>query len=97
MIYYNSRYDLAGEVTVVPNRYGDETTQYVFRRFPTRKSGVFGQYTWREGDRIDQVAQFFTGNASRWWEIMDLNPTIHCPTEIAPGQTIRVPLSKVAQ
>ncbi len=95
MIHYNSRYDVAGEVVVVPNRYGDEMIKTVFRVFPDGQSGVYGQYVWRDGDRIDQVANFFVGNASRWWEIMDLNPEIHSPAEIAPGMSIRVPLTKV--
>ena len=95
MIHYNSRYDVAGEVVVVPDRYGDEMVKTVFRVFPDGQSGAFGQYVWRDGDRIDQVANFFVGNASRWWEIMDLNPEIHSPAEIAPGMSIRVPLTKV--
>ena len=95
MIHYNSRYDVAGEVVVVPDRYGDEMVKTVFRVFPDSQSGAFGQYVWRDGDRIDQVANFFVGNASRWWEIMDLNPEIHSPAEIAPGMSIRVPLTKV--
>lgn len=95
MIHYNSRYDLSGEVTVVPTRYAEDMTKTVFRQFPTDQSGVYGQYVWREGDRIDQVANYFVGNASRWWEIMDLNPAIHSPAEIAPGMSIRVPLTRV--
>jgi len=97
MIHYNSRYDLAGEVTVVPERYGQGFTKTVFRVFPNSISGVIGEYTWRDGDRIDQIANFFLGNASRWWELMDLNPEIHSPAEIAPGMTIRVPLTKVTK
>ncbi len=97
MIHYNSRYDLSGEVTIVPDRYGEGMTKTVFRQFPDSQPGVYGQYVWREGDRIDQVANFFVGNASRWWEIMDLNPSIHSPAEIAPGMSIRVPLTKVTR
>jgi hypothetical protein len=97
MIYYNTRYDLAGEVAVVPTRNGDEMTKTVYRVFPSSQSGVFGQYVWRDGDRIDKIANFFLGNASRWWEIMDLNPEIHSPAEIAPGMSIRVPISKVVK
>lgn len=97
MIHYNSRYDLAGEVAAVPDRYGTGINQTVFRVFPETSSGVFGEYVWKDGDRIDQLATFFLGNASRWWEIMDLNPEIHSPSEIAPGTAIRVPLTKVSR
>lgn len=97
MIHYNSRYDVAGEVVVAPTRYREGVTKTVFRSFPESLTGIFGQYSWRDGDRIDKVANFFLGNPSRWWEIMDLNPEIHSPSEIEPGMAIRVPLSKVAK
>jgi len=97
MIHYNSRYDTSGEVAVVPSRTPEERTKTVFRVFPRRQRGTFGKYVWRDGDRIDKIATFFLGSPNRWWEIMDLNPEIHSPAEIAPGATIRVPLSKVSR
>lgn len=95
MIPYNSRYDTEGEIVVAPSRNIGEVQTAVFRVFPGSHTGTFGQYTWRDGDRIDKVAVFFAGESQRWWEIMDLNPEIHSPAEIAPGMSIRVPLTKV--
>lgn len=94
-IYYNSRYDVAGEVVVAPSRNAPEMTKSVFRVFPASFTGRLGTYTWKEGDRIDKVANFFTGDSNRWWEIMDLNPKIHSPCDIAPGMAITIPINKI--
>lgn len=48
-------------------------------------------YRWKEGDRIDLVAQAAGIPRSKWWMILDANPGIRVPTDIRPGQLIRIP------
>lgn len=95
MMKYGTRYDLEGEITVAPDRDGEDSVLTVLRVFPEYQSGRFGTYIWRDGDRIDKVASYFLNDPLRWWELLDLNPEIHLPSEISPGMGIRVPLDIV--
>lgn len=61
----------------------------------SRVGTVKGQYRThrvRAGDRIDTIAHQAFGDASRWWEIADLNPQIKFPLDLTPGDVLRVPL-----
>lgn len=48
-------------------------------------------YIWKKGDRIDALAHKLLGDSTLFWQILDLNLTIHDPTGITPGTVIVVP------
>lgn len=62
----------------------------IFRTWPTY-SNEFFWYEWTEADRLDVIATKYIGDASRWWEILDINPEINNPFTIAPGTQLRIP------
>lgn len=69
------------------NQQYDVTAMRVFPQLSTE----FFWYTWRSSDRIDQLAQDLLGDGNSWWKIMDINPDVLNPFNIAPGTQIRVP------
>jgi hypothetical protein len=40
---------------------------------------------------MDYLAQVYLGSSILWWKIMDVNPTLENPYDIAPGTVIRIP------
>jgi hypothetical protein len=60
------------------------------RSFPVQKS-KFYHYTWVEKDRIDILAEEFLGSPDLWWVIMDFNPELIDPFDIAVGTVLRIP------
>lgn len=84
------------------SRYADSTVylaynggkkQYdisVLRNFP-QSSSEFFWYTWKNGDRIDLLAESALGDGTSWWKVMDFNPEVLNPFNIAPGTQMRIP------
>ena len=92
MIYTDSRY--AG--SVFSKTYSAKRETYnlsVMRTFPTDQSNFY-YYSWRERDRIENVAARLLGDANQWWRIMDYNPELIDPVNIPVGSTIRIPASE---
>ena len=81
--YANGRYDKAAQPL------SGVVQTAVDRVFPTLMTR-FSTYTWVEGDRIDIVSRKLHGSEDSWWQIMDLNPEITDPFNIAPGTLLRV-------
>jgi len=48
-------------------------------------------YEYVEKDRLDTLAQKYLNNPGLWYEILDINPEIIDPTNIAPGTLLRIP------
>jgi nucleoid-associated protein YgaU len=48
-------------------------------------------YEYVEKDRLDVLAHKFLNNPGLWHEILDINPEIINPNEIAPGTLLRIP------
>lgn len=84
MIYTNSRY-YSGPLSQIEN------TISVGRKFPESQTLRVFSYTWKQNDRLDQIAAFFLKDPEAWWKILDLNPQLKDCTNIAVGTTIRVP------
>jgi hypothetical protein len=85
-MYLSSRYkdgDIRAEQ--VP---GGAVSYSVSRNFPPPSNYML--YQWESGDRIDILAEEMGIPRSRWWEIMDDNPILRCPTMIQPGSSIRI-------
>lgn len=66
------------------------TTTHTRRNFPNPIQ-AHDLYTWKETDRLDNVAAALLGDARLWWRILDINPIIQDPHDIRPGEQIRIP------
>lgn len=89
MIYSDSRYADGRIFKAYDSRTGKAQIT-VLRVYPNLQS-VFYTYVWKEGDRIDTLAQRVYGNSDEWVTIMDYNPEIIDPSSISPGTLIRLP------
>lgn len=89
MIFLDSRY-ADGKLYKAQDSRTQKYQVSVFRIFPTDTASYF-IYDWVETDRIDNVANKFLGSPNLWWRIMDFNPDIIDPFNIAPGKQIRIP------
>lgn len=89
MIFLDSRY-ADGKLFKARDARNQKYQVSVFRVFPTDLASYF-IYEWVETDRIDNVAHRFLGSSNLWWRIMDFNPDIIDPFNIAPGTQIRIP------
>ena len=53
------------------------------------------EYTIKEGDRLDLLAQYFYVDSRKWWRILDANPDILFGADLmlddAVGETILIP------
>lgn len=89
MIYLDSRY-VDGTIAKVSNARKNQYDLAVFRQWPS-SAVTFFFYEWVDNDRLDNIAMRFLGNSAMWWQILDINPEILNPTNIAPGTQIRIP------
>lgn len=89
MIFLDSRY-AEGTIFKAYHSVKDTYELTVFRNFPTKVS-EFYYYEVLEGQRIDEIASEIMGDSESWYSIMDFNPEILNPQEIAPGTLLRIP------
>lgn len=89
MIYTDSRY-ATGIIDYKNDSRLNKNQLSVYRFFPQAKY-TFLTYTWTSEDRIDIISFEFLGSPNLWWKIMDINPEIVNPFNIAPGTVIRIP------
>ena len=88
-LFADSRYADGAQINAYDSRtYKIQKT--IFRTWPTYLETFFF-YNWVEGDRIELVSNLFLGRPDLWWQIMDLNPQILNPFNIAPGTQLRIP------
>lgn len=89
MIYLDSRYaDGLLQKTWHPRK---QNYQLVVTRQWSSYVQSYFIYEWVDGDRLDNLANKYLGNPSAWWEIMDINPEVINPFDIAPGTQLRIP------
>jgi len=89
MIFLDSRY-VDGSLYKARNARTAKFDVTVTRTFPTYTVEPF-YYEWVETDRLDILALKYLGNSELWWQILDINPEILDPFDIAPGTVIRIP------
>ena len=89
MIYLDSRYS-DGRIFKAWHAKKQEYHLTVFREWPSYVQSYF-IYEWVENDRLDNLATRYLGDPGLWWEILDINPEIINPSEIAPGTQLRIP------
>ena len=89
MIYADSRYAEGRIYTAQDSRSGKYQIS-ANRVFPQATASYY-IYVWKEGDRLDVIAQRLYSNSEAWSLIMDYNPEIPDALNIAPGTQVRVP------
>jgi hypothetical protein len=90
MIERVSRY-YDGPLSQTAHKYTGDPAVSVYRAFPKSKKIRYVEYTWADGDAIAILAQAYGLGPKYWWEIMEINPEIADPFNIAAGTIIRVP------
>lgn len=89
MIFLDSRY-VDGRIFKVYDGRTDNYQLAVRREWPEYVQRYF-VYEWVDTDRLDIIATRFLGNPELWWQILDINPEILDPMNIAPGTQLRIP------
>lgn len=69
-----------------------DTNTYLFRRQNSVGEKSYYEYIFKQGDRIDMLSHVFLNDAKYWYLIMDLNPNIIDPFNIAPGTVVKIPV-----
>lgn len=88
MISEQSRYRNA-EFRIVTTDAGNIMTVYTPPvLFPSTRYDV---YLVREGDRLENLAEVFYQDPTKWYLIADANPQVFFPDDITPGTRIRIP------
>jgi len=90
MIERVSRY-YDGPLAQTQHKYTDQYIISVFRKFPDSQAINYISYTWKDGDSLPKLSEYYGVGAKYWWEIMDINPEISDPFNILPGTVLRVP------
>ena len=92
MIYLSSRYADSDVTFILDSRTGIAQAT-VIRDTPEQDlDEQYGRsYYWRDGDRLDRLAYRFYGSSLEWWRILDANPEVLNPSQIAPGTALRIP------
>lgn len=92
MIYLSSRYADSDVTFILDSRTGIAQAT-VIRETPEQDlAEQYGRsYFWRDGDRLDFLAYRFYGSSLDWWRILDANPEVLNPSQIAPGTLLRIP------
>lgn len=89
MISANSRY-AASQTVFLP--FGDGTMrQTIVAGEQYDFTFNFSWHTVAAGERIDDIANFYYGDAQKWWFVADGNPEILDWMDLVPGMIIRVP------
>jgi LysM repeat protein len=83
--YYN------GPLLQTEDKYTGAYVISVLRAFPQTKELRYILYTWKEGDTLAGISEQYGVGAKYWCEIMEINPDILDPFDIAPGTILKVP------
>lgn len=89
-IYQGSRYEFS-VVDFVAVTEDADANAIVFYEVEDVGVITYQEHTYKQGERIDNIAFDYYQDPSLWWIILDVNPEITDPTNIKPGTVIRVP------
>lgn len=89
-IYLGSRYENALVDFIAFSNPLDAAPLVVYN-FPPLGRLTYSDYTWTEGDRLDQVAVKFYKYPEKWWLIAVYNPEIEDHQNIPAGTVLRIP------
>ena len=63
----------------------------IFYEFSSLGRLTYEEYTYKEGDRLDNLAMKFYRDPERWWVIAEYNPQVTDPQRIPAGTVLRIP------
>jgi hypothetical protein len=89
-IHRGSRYEYADVVYYTKPYTGDKVT-VVNYKFDDIGTITYEKYTWKVNDRLYLLAQEYYKNPTSWWIILEHNPEVKDPSNIAPGTVLRIP------
>lgn len=89
-IYQGSRYEFS-VVDFVAIEEDADANAVVFYEFEDIGTITYREHTYRQGERLDNIAFDYYQDPALWWFILDVNPEIVDPTNIKPGAVIRIP------
>ena len=89
-IYLSSRYQtsVVDYLAFTPVGIGVPTVFYTFSDIGTLS---YTEYTWKDGDRLDQVSAQFFKYPTMWWRIAEANPKIVDIHDIPAGTVVKIP------
>jgi nucleoid-associated protein YgaU len=89
-IYQGSRYEYSviDFVSIEPDA---DANAIVFYEFDDIGVISYREHTYKQGERVDNLAFDYYQDPNLWWVILDANPEIEDPTNIATGTVIRIP------
>lgn len=91
-IYIGSRYESSVVDFVATETRATAVTPVVFYEFTAMGLLTYEQYTWKRGDRLDNIAQTFYGRPEMWWVVAEYNPELLDPQNITEGTVLRIPI-----
>jgi hypothetical protein len=86
----NSRYASSTVVTVNDN---GQLRQVIVPSEAVAYTFTYVSHMWTDTDRLDRLANQYTGDPTQWWMIADANPSVMNFATLTPGTVIRVPFS----
>lgn len=90
-IYLGSRYENS-TVDFLAYRSTETAAPVVFYQFPDIGRITYSEYSWKDGDRMDQVATKFYRYPELWWLVAQANPQINDHSKIPAGAVLRIPV-----
>ena len=92
MILQGSRYVANTVVTVAaPATFGGGDISVIVPGAGQPYTFQYTDYQVVAGDRIDNIAYRYFGNATLWWQIANVNPEVLYWDDLMPGTVIRIP------
>jgi nucleoid-associated protein YgaU len=88
-IYLGSRYE-DSTVDFVAFTENTDALPVVFYEFSEIGRIEYTEYTWKEGDRLDNLAMEFYNDPEKWWLIPEYNPEIEDASSIPAGKVLRI-------
>lgn len=89
MFFAGSRYlSLQPYVVTTPN--GQSVTAIPVYQSPSQSSGLLGYYRRKQGQRLDQIADFYLADATTFWKLCDANTTV-VPDSLGNADLVGIP------
>lgn len=89
-IFRGSRYEYA-DIDYYDYKTSGSIYPCLFYTFDVLNTLTYTEYVWKEGDRLDRLAEEFYKKPTLWWIIPEHNPQIEDTASIAPGTILRIP------
>lgn len=89
-IYKGSRYQFAA-LSFITESATANAIPTLFYSFDELGYVKYQDYTWKSGDRLDNISTEFYNTPEKWWIIAEHNPELEDINTITPGTVIRIP------